>query len=188
MSQNVPVRFYSGVALRPRSYVDSLGNLRGVRSELAHREIVIPIKYTDGTALVTTNFKLPANSIITAYPRLYIRTAETAGTTKTIQVGVGATAAALCNGLSVATAGLVQPTLTFGSVTLGTSLFVYGGTTSTAPVFEPFIVAASAAITWTPASANFGTLDADLIIEYDVLGDLTLFQSNPEVAGTQGIG
>lgn len=187
MSQNVPVRFYSGVALRPRSYVDASGNLRGVRSELAHREIVIPIKYSDGTSLVTTNFKLPATSLITAYPRVFVRVAETTGATKTIKVGLGATAAAIINGLSVATAGLVQPTLTNAAVTLGTSLFVYGGATSTAPVFEPLIVSTTSAITWTPGSADYANLDADIIIEYAVLGDLTLFQNNVEATPTQGI-
>lgn len=238
-----PTRFYSGVNGRAREYRDALGNDRGCRSEFGIREMVIPIKYTDGTAEFPTNFTFPATAI-ELNTRLYVRTAEAGGTTKQVSVGTATadtgTPNAFLNLVDVSTTGIrwlgqTQP----AGITVGASPFTYtavgaqqvfvtGGTVSSIVLKRggTSITIASATgvnadmedgdqlvvtysvlptmtafqeegdtvtniggkrVSWTPASANFTTLDADIIIEYLVFGDLTQLQTSGE-ANTQGVG
>lgn len=238
-----PVRFYSGLTGRAREYRDALGNDRGCRSEFGIREMVIPIKYTDGTAEFATNFKFPSPSI-ELNTRLYVRTAEAGGTTKQISIGTATADSGTPNSFlnlvdvsatGIRWLGLTQPI----AVTVGSSPFTYtsvgaqqvfitGGTVSSVVLKrggtsitigsatglnadmedgDQLVVTYSVLptmtafqeegdtltniggkrVSWTPASANFTTLDADILIEYLVFGDLTQFQTSGE-AVTQGVG
>jgi hypothetical protein len=212
------------------------------RAALARREWSQPINFADGTAEVPEQFTFPATCIVTA-ASVYVRTAETTGTTKQINVGTATadsgTPNAFLNGIDVSTTGLKtasngQPI----AITVTASPFAYtaigaqyvtitGGTTSaitltrngvttanigtTTPVSvylgdgdivtvtysvaptmkafpsnDPEFLTTSVGgkrLSWTPASNNFATLDADILIEYLVLNDLTL----PEYQNTNVI-
>lgn len=238
-----PTRFYSGINGRTREYRDSTGVDRGCRSEFGIREMVIPIKFSDGTAEFPTNFRFPATAI-ELNTRLYVRTAEAGGTTKQVSVGTATadsgTPTAFLNLVDVSSTGLkwlgqTQPlaiTVTaspFTYTSVGAQqVFVTGGTVSSIvlkrggtsttvasatgggydledgdqlivtysvlPTMTAFQAEGDTVstigglrVSWTPASANFTTLDADIIIEYLVFGDLTQFQTSGE-ANTQGMG
>lgn len=238
-----PTRFYSGVNGRTREYRDVSGNDRGCRSEYGMREMVIPIKFTDGTTEFPTNFQFPASSI-EINTRLYVRTAEAGGTTKQVDVGTATADSGTPNSflqkVDVSSTGTkwlsnCQPV----SITVGGSPFTYtsigatkvaitsgtvsaialkrGGTSTTIASATGLVVdlvdgdqlvvtysvlptmvqfgmegdtitnVGGKRVSWTPASNNFTTLDADIIIEYLVFGDLTQFQTSGE-ANTQGMG
>lgn len=165
-------RYPNGVAFHNLVYWNTQNQRLPCLSELGYRHIVIPLNFADGTTTVTTNILFPANSVILPDIYLYVRTPEAVGATKTIQVGVTGTAGAFINGMSVASAGLLTPNLTFGSVTLGSKLFVYGGTTSTAPVPTPDIEATAVALTWTPGSADWTAFRGELHLTMYQFADL----------------
>lgn len=235
-------RFWHGINGRARAYMPaSTANspyavAQAIRSEFMIREMVIPIKYTDGTAEFPTNFQFPANAI-ELNTRLYVRTAEAGGTTKQVSVGTatadGGTPTAFLNLADVSVTGIrwlsnTQPL----AITVGASPYTYtsvganlisvtggtvssiaikrGGTTTTVASAtggtyalvdgDQLIVTYSGLptmidlqtegdtvtnvggkrVSWTPASNNFTTLDADVIIEYLAFGDLTQFQTSGE--------
>ena len=169
------IRFPNGLSVAAKGYNNPTNVYLASRVALGRRDIVIPLKYTDGTGTNTTNFKIPANCVIIPEPFLFIRTAEATGATKTLSVGITGTVGAFISGLSAATAGLVQPTLLDAAVTLGSDLFVYGGATSTAPTRQAYINATGSpiAVTWTPGSADWANFDADLILPMYQFADLT---------------
>lgn len=178
----IATTYPSGITTRNRQYTDANDNNFVTRTAMIRRDAVFKINYADGTGLVTTGITLPVGSIIAGFPLVNVRVAEATGTTKTINVGLGVTAAGIISGLSVATAGLVQPTQLFGAVTLGSLLLV--DTASAAnPTFQPYVVTTAAAITWTPASGDFATLDADVIIPLLVMADLTNMPVNISIPG-----
>lgn len=175
-------RYSHGLSAANKGYVDPSAGVHVTRTVFNRRDIVIPLKYTDGTTAVTTNFTIPENCVVLPYPYVNIRTAETTGTTKTFTVGITGTAAAFINGLSAATAGLIQPVLANGAVTLGTDLFEYAGATSTEPVRLPYIPAAAVSLIWTPGSADWAEFDADLILPVLQMVDMTNLPVNADIA------
>jgi hypothetical protein len=178
----LPSRYPAGIIDANKGIWSSrLSIYETTRSCFVYRDIVIPLNFADGTGTNTTTFTIPANSFVMPNPSVYIRTAESTGGTKTFKVGITGTAGAFINGLSSATGGMVQPTLTFGSVTLGTSLFVYGGTGSTAPVPQPYLAGTAIAVTWTPGSTDWAQFDADLIISIAQFVDLTNLPVNTNI-------
>jgi hypothetical protein len=156
-------RYTTGVCLPNRQYTDASDNNFVTRTALVKRQATFKINYADGTALVTTGITLPVGTIIDDYPIVNVRTAEVTGTTKTINVGLTGTAAGLISGLSVAATGIYKPTQLFGAVTLG-SLLLVNTASGANPTFEPYVLTSALAVTWTPASANFAQLDADVIL------------------------
>lgn len=178
----VATAYPAGITLRNRQYTDANDNTFVTRTALIRRDAVFKINFADGTGTVTTGIILPVGAIVTGYPVVNVRVAEATGTTKTITVGVTGTAAGFINGLSVASTGILKPTQAFGAVTLGSLLLV--DTASAAnPTFEPYVMTSALAITWTPASANFANLDADVIIPLLIPADLTLMPVNATIPG-----
>ena len=174
-----PSHYPAGLDVSNRGVWSSrLGLYQANRSALVRRDLVIPLNFADGTGTNTTKLTLPASSIVIPNPKIYVRTAEATGTTKTLEVGVTGTAAGFINGLSAASTGMVAPTLTNAAVTLGSLLFVYGGATSTAPVREEHIVSTAVAVTWTPGSTDWANFDADLILPVYIFADLTQLPLN----------
>lgn len=178
----IATRYPSGVIFDNRQYTDTNNNNFVTRTVFVKRTAVFKINYADGTALVTTGITLPIGTIIDDYPIVNVRTAEATGTTKTIEVGLGATAAGLINGLSVAATGIFKPTQLFGSVTLG-SLLLVDTASGVNPTFEPYVVTAASSVTWTPASANFANLDADVYLSLLVPVDATQMPVNATIVG-----
>lgn len=167
-----PSTYPQGVLLGNRgAYSSSLGLYQSSRVDFVERNLVIRINFADGTGTNTTPITLPAGAIVFPYPIVNIRTAEATGATKTFSVGITGTAAAFINGMSSASTGVFIPALTFGAVTMGTSLFQYSGTGSTAPVPSQYIASAAIAVTWTPGSTDWANFDADLIIPVLIKAD-----------------
>lgn len=133
--------------------------------KLVDKVQVIRAFHSDGTSEVLTGFNLPANSIVTGV-YLYIRTAETVGTTPTIDVGIsGVDAKGYMDTVSVGSTGIVKGTLESGSVTKGSLLRVDVTGTSNFS-HEDDVSSGGGEISWTPGSSDFGTLDLDIIIKY----------------------
>lgn len=203
------------------------------RAALVTREWSQAISFADGTAEVPEQFTFPTTSIVTACS-VFVRTAETTGTTKTINIGTATadtgTPNAFLNGVDVSSTGLKTASNTQPiAITVTASPFVYtaigaqfvtitGGTVSAVTLTRNGVTTASLAaaspfsiylgdgdavtvtysaaptmkafpsndpeflvttvggkrLSWTPASNNFATLSADILIEYLVLNDMTL--------------
>ncbi len=186
----IATRYPTGLFTANRQYTDGSDNNFVTRTGLVHRDAVFKINFADGTTTVTTGITLPVGAVV-LYPFVNVRTAETTGTTKTIEVGITGTAGGFITGLSVATAGLIKPTQSVAAaVTLGSLLLaeVLAGVATTPAVpaayaFEPYIVTTAVAVTWTPASTNFASLDADVILPLLIPADLTQMPVNITIPG-----
>ena len=164
-------QFYRGFSYGNRVTYDALGNVYPTRSASVQREVCQKINFADGTGLNTLVFNFPAFSIIDPTPYLFVRVAESTGTTKTINVGITGTAGGIVTNLNVAATGIVLPAIT-SVATLGTLLVQSIATTPVVNLPVQYSVGATAvALTWTPASTNFAQLDADIVIPYFVLDD-----------------
>ncbi len=223
--------FYKGMETVNRvSYDLSTNQEVPAKSALVMREWSQPISYTDGTTENPLKFTFPTTSILVS-ASLYVRTAETTGTTKKINVGTATadsgTPNVIFNQIDVSTTGLkgISSTLP-AAITVGGSPFAYtaqgsqvvtvtggtvssitlsrGGTASASlgtagsffvadqdiltvtytglptmlsfPVPDPeyFYLAGGKRLSWTPASANFASLVAEILVEYLVFDDITL--------------
>ncbi len=164
-------QFYKGFSYGNRVSYNSNGTYMPSRSASVQREWCQNINFAQGTGLNTMVFEFPPFSIIDPTPYIYVRVAETTGTTKTINVGITGTAAGILSGISVAATGLILPT-GGSTTTLGSLLNIAVATTPAVNIPTQYSIGATAvALTWTPGSANFATLDADIIIPYFVLDD-----------------
>lgn len=139
-----------------------------VDSVIVEKTRSISIAAGDGTSENQTSFTLPGTAIVKAV-YLRVKTAEATGTTKTINVGTLSTdsgdADGFIAGADVSATGLVKGTLANAGQTLGALLYTdEGGTGQLVP--EVDVASGGKVITWTPASANFAELEADIIIDY----------------------
>lgn len=157
-----PTRFPSGVSVSNRG--------SGITKEVVRKHRVIPISYADGTSENATGFTFPDACLIhNVY--VHVLTAEATGTTKTIDVGTQGTSNdpdGFIAGVNVASTGLKRPTLATGSETVGALLTVESEAGATdATIREPNVSAGGDEVSWTPGSADFAELKAEIIIEYD---------------------
>lgn len=170
--------FPNGLSFAKRS--TGIGQLNVVQ-----RVKAIRIGHADGTAETSTGFDLPSLCYVDDV-FINVRTAEATGVTKTIDIGIltGDTDAdpnGFGVGLSVAATGLVRAEATvtvggtetyFSATTRGALLttFLAGANvaTDTGTNYEkPFLCAnPNNTISWTPGSADFAELSADIYIVY----------------------
>lgn len=121
-----------------------------------------------------TGFDLPSGAIVRDV-FLDVGTAESTGTTKTIDVGLlssesGGDADGFLDGISVASTGIVYPTLDSGGQTLGALLSAdEDGAGALVPESFNADSVTAASVSFTAASANFAELVADIVIVYDVV-------------------
>ncbi len=155
-----PTRYPSGVSVANRG--------SNVTIEAPFKQLIIPISFADGTTANDTGFQLPANSIIWPVVVVNVRALEATGTTKTIDIGlVTGSGQELTKGLSVASTGLVKASVLKGSITLGDSLTVDSGVgADVATGAEIGILTTALNVNWTPGSADFAELEADIILYY----------------------
>lgn len=113
-------------------------------------------------------FTIPENAVVKDIV-LKVNTAESTGTTKTIDIGTDSTdsgdADGYLTGVDVSSTGLIKGTLANGGQTLGELLTVdEDGAGALVP--EKDIASSSKALTFTAGSADFNELDADIYVYY----------------------
>jgi hypothetical protein len=134
----------------------------------------ITIGFADGTTETDTAWDIPSNALVREV-YVNVTTAEATGTTKTVDIGLlasesGGNADGFIDGLSVATTGVIYPTLTT-TATWGVLLLENGLATSEKVVVPHDAGSVTAkSISWTPGSNDFAELAADIYIVYDVVG------------------
>lgn len=167
----------------------------GVAINVVRKTRIIRIKYSDGTSETDTTFDLPSNGFVHDV-FVNVITAEATGTTKTIDIGLlssetGGNADGFADGLIVSATGIVRPQATvttglnetyYSANTRGVFLSSFLVGTDAASDFgvyteKPHVIGSVTAksITWTPGSANFAELVADLVIVYDEIRNDTSF-------------
>lgn len=144
-------------------------------TEVVRKSRIIPIDFADGTSETDTSFTLPTYAIVRNV-LVRVKTAEATGTTKTIDVGTNTSGVSddpdgFLDGISVASTGLVGPTLVSTGQTRGALLRDdEDGAGALVPNVD--VSSGGAVVSWTPGSADFAELEADIIIEYDEVVDL----------------
>lgn len=127
-----------------------------------YKTVRIPL--VASAAVQATILVIPAGAIIEGV-FLRVDTAEATGTTKTIDVGIsGGDEDGFIDGLSVAAAGTIKPTLADGAATLGVLLSVDESGGDLVP--EGYVCAAATTICYTLAAADYEELDCTLFVKY----------------------
>ncbi len=145
-----------------------------IQKEVVFNRRSIPISFADGTTETATGFSLPTDAIVHNV-FLYVKTAEATGTTKTIDVGTQGTSNdpdGYLDGVDVSSTGLVKGTLLNTGQTLGL-LLTADEDGAGALVPEPDISAGGDEISWTPGSSDFAELEAEIIVEYEEVKDVS---------------
>ncbi len=153
-----PTRLTSGIWAGPT----------GLITEAPIRQISIPIDFSQGTTATNTSFTFPANAIVWPVVVLFVRALEATGTTKTIDVGIsGGSGQEIAKEISVASNGLVKATVSKTGPTLGDTFTVDSGVgADVATGAEISVVLGGATVNWTPGSADFAELKADIHLFY----------------------
>lgn len=181
-----------GATHHPNGVSVADANLGIGQKDVIDKVKVIRIKASDGTSEVDTGWSLPSNAIVEDV-LLNVITAEASGTTKTINVGplsteTGGDADGYLAGVSVASTGLVGSSFTV-TETAGANETYISAITSTYGAFlaqldselgtdlagdtgyvnllpKKHLNSNGNTISWTPGSADFAELEADIIIFY----------------------
>lgn len=157
------------------------GTTKTIQVGTATADSGVPNAFLDGLDVSTTGLKGVINTgpvaiTVTASPFAY-----TAVNQQEVTITGGTVSSIALTRNGVTTAALASATPFDISMTNGDVLNV---TYSVAPTMKSFQMAGSThmsaggkRLSWTPASSNFTTLDADLIVEYLVLDDFNLTQN-----------
>lgn len=163
-----------------------------IQNDVVERVKVIRINASDGTGENDTGWDLPSTAIVTKV-LVNVKTAEATGTTKTIDVGLlstesGGDADGFLDGIDVSTTGLKGPGVTVTETAGVNETYIsavastYGalladvnfelgtdtaGDTGYVNVNEKWHINENGnSVSWTPGSADFADLVADIIIFY----------------------
>lgn len=132
-------------------------------SPVQYKKVRMPIVAT--TAARVTELIIPAGAIIVPGSFIKVLTAEATGATKTVDIGIsGGDADGFIDGLSVAAAGTILPTLADGAATVGVlnSVDESGGDL----VPEGYVCTAATTITYKLGSDDFAEMDAWVYIAF----------------------
>lgn len=176
----------SGLSTLPAKINGGNGRYAGAVLDVVRKTAVMRIGFADGTTETSTSIVLPALALVQDV-FVYVHTAEATGATKTVDVGplsseTGGDADGYLDGLDVSATGLIQAgaTVTVGSNNTYLSVTTYG------VLLEDFVAGEDTAaggdgmvhkkahanangntISWTPGSADFAELDAEIYVVYD---------------------
>lgn len=140
----------------------------------------IAIAHSDGTAETDTGWDIPANAAVLDV-LVHVTTAEATGATKTIDVGTDGSGSndpdGFVDGLSVAATGWKRPAPTlsgspviFADATQGDLLWTVAAGTNAddrgAAMQFPDLTSGGESLTWTPGSADFAELHAEIYVLY----------------------
>ena len=132
------------------------------------------VDVTGSNSEIDSGIDLPQKSLVLPWVSIEVLTAEATGGTKTLTVGLLSSETAgdadgFMVGVSVATAGMIQPSIADGAITYGALLYTESGTgadVAYAPTPHAVTGANAVSISMTAGSNDFAELSAVVYIPY----------------------